>query len=120
LCVRRWRRGIPRGSRSCRCSSPSRAAPRCCGCSSLAGRSRVADNLVWDLDWRVAGGADDLRVGDGGGLAGVIALVGETAGDVAEEVFVAADAVRVELVATGDSVTGCELLDARFLYDSLC
>lgn len=59
-----------------------------------------------------------MRVGDGGVAAGLVALVDETAGDVAEEFLVAADAVGVEAVAAGDVGAGCELFDARVLGES--
>lgn len=94
-----------------------RRAARRCGSRPLTGGG-VADDLVRDLDWRVGGGADSLRVGDGGGAACLVALVDEAAGDVAEEVLVAADAVRVEVVAAGDVGAGCELFDARMLGKS--
>ena len=106
-------------------SSSRRRATRCraarrCGHRPLAGRGGggVADDLTRDLDWRVSGGADGLRVGDGAAAAGLVALVDEAAGDVAEEVFVATDTVCVELVAAGNVGAGCELLDARFLRGS--
>lgn len=101
-------------------SSPSRRAAggrgaRRCRRPLAGGGGGVADDLGRNLDWRVSGGADGLRVGDGGVAAGLVAFVDEAAGDVAEEVFVAADAVRVEVVAAGDAGAGCELSDARFL-----
>lgn len=102
-------------------SSPSRRAARRaarrCGRRPRA-RSSAADDLVRDLYWRVCGGADGLRVRDGVVAASFVALVQEAAGDVAEEVFVAADAVCVEAVAAGDARACCELLDARALVEN--
>jgi hypothetical protein len=55
---------------------------------------------------------------DGGLLASLVARVGHAAGDVAEEVFVAADAGYVELLAAGDLLARGELVDAGDLLSS--